>query len=284
MKNTDAFREVESLHTGMSVSDGAGVKLSRILTQPLQQRLDPFLMLDEFGSDTPGDYIAGFPEHPHRGFETVTYMLEGRMRHRDSVGNEGVLGPGDVQWMTAGRGVVHSEMPEQAEGRMRGFQLWVNLPAREKMTDPRYRGIAAADIPRLSPAPGVDVRLIAGMLDGQQGAVGGIATDPQYLDISLAEGTEVVLPVPEGYRAFLYVYEGRALVGGNQRAVGKGTMAVLDHGPGRLAVWLRAQEASRLLLIAGRPIEEPIAQWGPFVMNTRAELEQAFNDYNNGLF
>ena len=277
-------REVERIHTGQSVSDGAGVKLQRVLTQPLQQRLDPFLMLDEFGSDSADDYIAGFPDHPHRGFETVTYMLEGLMRHRDSAGNEGVLGPGDVQWMTAGRGVVHSEMPEQTAGRMRGFQLWVNLPARLKMTEPRYRGIAASEIPRVSPAPGVDVLLIAGELEGRQGAVDGIATDPLYLDIALTDAVNTTLPIAEGYHAFLYVYEGDVSVGEHGRPVGKGQMAILDQAPGRLGVKLCTQHAARLLLIAGRPINEPIAQWGPFVMNSREELEQAFHDYNNGLF
>ncbi|MBV8046679.1 MAG: pirin family protein [Paludibacterium sp.] len=283
MTNQFLSREVESLHTGMPVSDGAGVRLQRVLTQTLQHRLDPFLMLDEFGSDRPDDYIAGFPDHPHRGFETVTYMLEGRMRHRDSVGNEGVLGPGDVQWMTAGRGVVHSEMPEQEEGRMRGFQLWVNLPARDKMTEPRYRGIAAADIPRFSPKHGIDIRVIAGELAGYQGAIRGIATDPLYLDVALDGDTAVDLPIAEGYHAFVYVYEGAANIGTSGRAIEKGQLAVLDGAPEHAGVTVRTQTGARLLVIAGRPINEPIAQWGPFVMNTREELEQAFHDYHNGL-
>lgn len=284
METINHLRRVESLHRGMPVSDGAGVKLQRVLTQNLQQRLDPFLMLDEFGSDQPGDYIAGFPSHPHRGFETVTYMLDGRMRHRDNGGNEGVLGPGDVQWMTAGRGVVHSEMPEQEEGRMRGFQLWVNLPAREKMCDPQYRGIQSSEIPRLSPAPGVMISLIAGYYAGQHGAIRGISTQPLYLDIRLEAGTTLYVPLPETHHAFGYVYEGQVALDETSRSVDKGTLAVLTNAHDQQGVRLQAGTESRLLLIAGQPLHEPIAQWGPFVMNRREELEQAFEDYHQGRF
>lgn len=277
-------RPVEQVVLGADVSDGAGVKLKRVLSGGLQQRLDPFLMLDEFGSDHPGDYLAGFPDHPHRGFETVTYMLDGRMRHRDSAGNEGVIGPGDVQWMTAGRGVVHSEMPEQQEGRMRGFQLWVNLPASEKMTAPRYRGLAAADIPVLTPQAGVSLKLIAGTFGDVTGAVTDICTRPLYADLALAAGTDFQLPLPAGHNAFLYVYEGAVQVGERRQPVGRGQLAVLANLPQADGVSWHADADTRLLLIAGAPIGEPVVQWGPFVMNSREEIEQAFDDYRNGRF
>ncbi|MFZ5663351.1 MAG: pirin family protein [Pseudomonadota bacterium] len=268
---------------GMPTSDGAGVRLTRLIGAPQLPELDPFLMLDEFGTDRPEEYLAGFPDHPHRGFETVTYMLDGRMRHRDNHGNEGVLVPGSVQWMTAGRGLVHSEMPEQQEGRMRGFQLWVNLPARDKMTAPRYQEFAPERIPRVEPAPGATVRLIAGRIGDQVGPVyadGGAATAPVYLDVRLAPQAKWTYALPDGHNAFAYVYEGEAKVGGS--ALRKGRLGVL--GEGALLELAAQDEEARLIVVAGRPLGEPVARYGPFVMNTREELMQAFEDYRAGRF
>jgi len=264
------------------VMDGAGVKINRVLTQPLQRRLDPFLMLDAFGSDKAGDYIAGFPEHPHRGFETVTYMLAGRMRHRDSAGNEGLVSDGGVQWMTAGRGVAHSEMPEQNEGLMEGFQLWLNLPARDKMCAPWYRDIPAEEVPRFTLASGAAVQVIAGRTHGVEGAVQREATQPLYLDIQLPQGVEFEQPLPAGHNAFFYVYRGEVVVDG--KAVPQARMAILDNAQGADGVRIKADVDTRLILIAGRPLNEPIAQYGPFVMNTNAEVFQAVEDYRAGRF
>ena len=269
---------------GRPASDGAGVKLTRVIGTPELDALDPFLMLDEFGTDRPEDYLAGFPDHPHRGFETVTYMLDGRMRHRDNHGNEGVLVPGSVQWMTAGRGLVHSEMPEQESGRMRGFQLWVNLPARDKMTDPRYQEFAPDRIPVARPADGVEVRVIAGSVGDATGPIVQPATDPVYLDIALAPGVAWETGVPEGHAAFAYVFEGEAIVGAGAdgRGVPARSLAVLGGGE---TVAMRAGDAgARLILVAGRPLREPVARHGPFVMNTRQELMQAFVDFQEGRF
>lgn len=281
-------RTVERLVAGRPTSDGAGVKLTRVLTQDLQQRLDPFLMLDNFGSDDPKDYGAGFPDHPHRGFETVTYMIRGRMRHKDSAGNEGLLSNGGVQWMTAGRGVIHSEMPEQEEGVMEGFQLWLNLPAKNKMCPPWYRDIQSPSIPEFQNASGARVRVIAGAAsdDGQSvvGAMQREDTEPIYLDITLPPGASLNQPLPAGHNAFVYVYRQSALVGGAE--IPNMRMAILRNDPDADGVSLSAPASNsadaRLLLIAGRPLREPIAQHGPFVMNTRAELMQAVQDYNAG--
>jgi redox-sensitive bicupin YhaK (pirin superfamily) len=275
-------RGVERLVGGQFVMDGAGVKINRVLTQPLQRRLDPFLMLDAFGSDKAGDYIAGFPEHPHRGFETVTYMLEGRMRHRDSAGHEGSITSGGVQWMTAGRGVVHSEMPEQDEGLMEGFQLWLNLPAQDKMRAPWYRDIPAADVPRFTLASGAAVQVIAGNTHGVDGAVRRDVTEPLYLDIELPAGATFDQPLPAGHNAFLYVFRGDVVVEG--KAVPQARMAILDNARDADGVRIKAGAPARLLLIAGRPLNEPIAQYGPFVMNTQAEVFQAVEDFRNGKF
>ena len=269
---------------GMPASDGAGVKLTRVIGSPQLPDLDPFLLLDEFGTDRPEDYLAGFPEHPHRGFETVTYMLDGRMRHKDNHGNEGVLVPGSVQWMTAGRGLVHSEMPEQEEGRMRGFQLWVNLPGREKMTAPRYQEFAPDRIPQVEVAPGVSVKVIAGEVDGVVGPIAQPATEPLYLDIALQPGASWGYTLPAGHNVFAYGYEGEVAVGegDDARALPGQTLAVLGGGD-RLA--LRAGDTgARLILVAGRPLREPVARHGPFVMNTRQELMQAFVDFQEGRF
>ena len=275
-------RGVERVISGQFVMDGAGVKINRVLTQALQRRLDPFLMLDAFGSDKAGDYIAGFPEHPHRGFETVTYMIKGRMRHRDSAGNEGLITDGGVQWMTAGRGVIHSEMPEQNEGLMEGFQLWLNLPGRDKLRDPWYRDIPNAEVPRFTLDSGVTVQVIAGSAHGVAGAVQREGTEPLYLDIDLPEGASFEQPLPEGHNAFVYVFRGEAVIAG--KGVAQARMAILDNAEGADGVVVKAAKATRLLLIAGRPLKEPIAQYGPFVMNTQAELRQAVEDFRAGRF
>jgi redox-sensitive bicupin YhaK (pirin superfamily) len=278
-----SVRAVTQTLRGMPASDGAGVKLTRVIGQPKLPDLDPFLLLDEFGTDKAEDYIAGFPEHPHRGFETVTYMLDGRMRHKDNHGNEGVLEPGAVQWMTAGRGIVHSEMPEQREGRMRGFQLWMNLPARDKMSPPNYQEFGADRLPVVDRA-GVNVKVIAGQLDGIVGPVKQPATDPTYLDIRLDAGVDFALPLPAGHSAFIYVYEGSVSVGASREAatINGQELAVLGEGT-EVRLQGRAPR-SRAILVAGRPLREPVARYGPFVMNTREEIMQAFADYQSGKF
>jgi redox-sensitive bicupin YhaK (pirin superfamily) len=275
-------RRIERVLGGNFVMDGAGVKINRVLTQPLQRRLDPFLMLDAFGSDKAGDYIAGFPEHPHRGFETVTYMLAGRMRHRDSAGNEGLVSDGGVQWMTAGRGVVHSEMPEQSEGLMEGFQLWLNLPAKDKMSAPWYRDIPNEEVPRFTLPTGAEVQVIAGRSHGVDGAVQREATQPLYLDIHLPAGVAFEQSLPAGHNAFFYVYRGEVVVDG--KAVPQARMAILDNAQGADGVRIKADVDSRLVLIAGRPLNEPIAQYGPFVMNTNDEIFKAVEDFRAGRF
>ena len=276
-------RAVVQTLRGQPASDGAGVNLPRVIGQPRLPDLDPFLLLDEFGTDKPEDYIAGFPEHPHRGFETVTYMLDGRMRHKDNHGHEGVLEPGAVQWMTAGRGIVHSEMPEQREGRMRGFQLWMNLPARDKMSPPNYQEFDGAKLPVVE-RPGVNVKIIAGTLDGAVGPVKQPATDPIYMDIRLDAGVDFALPVPVGHSAFVYVYEGGLSVGVSRDAavLNQQELAVLGDGA-EVRLQGRAPR-TRAILVAGRPLREPVARYGPFVMNTREELHQAFADYQAGRF
>jgi redox-sensitive bicupin YhaK (pirin superfamily) len=274
-------RPIERLIVGQATSDGAGVKLTRVLTQNLQRRLDPFLMLDAFGTDNPGDYIGGFPDHPHRGFETVTYMLDGRMRHRDSAGHEGLLSGGGVQWMTAGRGVIHSEMPEQEAGRMEGFQLWLNLPARDKMCPPWYRDIPAAEIPQLDTPEGVSVRVIAGHSHGVEGAMQRQATEPLYLDLALPAGAVFEQSMPSAHNAFVYVYRGELSIAG--QAVPRQRMAILANTPGSDGVRLQAgAEGARAILIAGQPLNEPIAQYGPFVMNSNEEVFQAVEDFRAG--
>jgi len=275
-------RDVERLVAGQATSDGAGVKLTRVLTQPLQRRLDPFLMLDAFGTDNPQDYIGGFPDHPHRGFETVTYMIAGRMRHRDSAGHEGLLSNGGVQWMTAGRGVVHSELPEQEDGRMEGFQLWLNLPAKDKMRAPWYRDIQSDEIPEFTMPDGVAVRVIAGASHGVDGAVQRENTEPLYLDIELPAGASFEQALPAGHNAFVYVYRGGVDIGATH--VPAQRMAILGNGDDRDGVVLKADRPSRVLLIAGKPLGEPIAQYGPFVMNTHDEIVAAVQDFQAGKF
>ena len=273
-------RRIERQVIGRPTSDGAGVKLTRVLTQPLQRRLDPFLMLDAFGSDNPDDYIAGFPDHPHRGFETITYMIAGRMRHRDSAGHEGLLENGGVQWMTAGRGVIHSEIPQQEAGVMEGFQLWLNLPASEKMSAPWYRDFAAAELPRFVTDAGVDVTVIAGASHGVTGAVTREATAPWDLDLHLPAGARVEQPLPAGHNAFVYAYRGEVRIGAETLPAQR--MAILANDAEADGVVIEATGEAKVLLIAGRPLNEPIAQYGPFVMNTDQEIYQALNDFRDG--
>ena len=275
------FRTVERLVQGIATSDGAGVRLTRVLTQPLQRRLDPFLMLDAFRNENPDDYIGGFPDHPHRGFETVTYMIAGRMRHHDSVGNSGLLGPGGAQWMTTGSGLVHSELPEQEEGLMEGFQLWLNLPARNKMVAPSYRDIPPAAIPEFTTADGIRVRVIAGASHGLAGAVQRPDTEPLYLDVHLPAGRRFVQPIAAGHNAFTYTYRGSVDIAGT--TVSDRQMAILaNNGAGEVCI--EASEDARVLIIAGQPLKEPIAQYGPFVMNTTEQIHQAMRDYEAGKF
>lgn len=278
-------RRVLSIQTGQPASDGAGVRLNRVIGGPGLERFDPFLMLDEFATDNPDDYIAGFPPHPHRGFETVTYMLEGRMRHEDHLGNVGLLGSGGVQWMTAARGIIHSEMPEQESGAMRGFQLWLNLPAKDKLGEAGYRDIPATDIPRLTTARGVEAVVIAGQFDDgnvqQAGAVQRPHTEPQLFDLRLPAGSAIAPKLPDGHRVMLYVYQGELEIPEvYPEPIKAGRLLRLsDEGTLHLSTSLGAG----VLLIAGKPLNEPIVQYGPFVMNSREEIEQALRDFRDGV-
>lgn len=279
-----AIRTLDRIVPSVAASDGAGVKLRRSLGQTQALRCDPFLMLDEFFSDDPDDYIGGFPPHPHRGFETVTYMLDGHMRHEDSLGNRGDLGPGDVQWMSAGRGVIHSEMPRQSAGRLRGFQLWINLPAKDKMRPAAYRDIPAREIPAVDLDGGGVAHVIAGVLVlGErriEGPVQGADTEPLYLDLSLPPGAVFSTPVAPGRQGFVYVYEGAAVIGENRRPLPQRAAGILSDGAeARIEA---GDQGARLLLLAGKPLGEPIVQYGPFVMNTREEIEQTLADYRAG--
>jgi len=284
------MRTLTQIIPSVPTSDGAGVKLRRSIGSQRGLYVDPFLMLDEFYSDNPQDYLAGFPSHPHRGFETVTYMLDGHMRHEDHLGNRGDLGPGDVQWMTAAGGIIHSEMPQQTEGRLRGFQLWLNLPAAEKMRPAHYRDIPAGEIPRLPLRGGGEIKVIAGTLalDGERvsGPVNApdavLSTDPLYLDIHLQGAQTVEVPLPARHHAFLYLYDGEARVGpaAGARLLPHRAAGVLGEGA---SVRIEAGAAgARALLLAARPLGEPVVQYGPFVMNTRAEIEQAVEDFRSG--
>ena len=268
-----------------SVLEGAGVRLKRSIALPELDYVDPFLLFDHFGSENPEDYIAGFPMHPHRGIETVTYMLAGKVTHRDSIGNEGTIGPGDVQWMTAGGGIMHEEMPGTQHGRMGGFQLWVNLPARLKMMQPRYQEIAAAQIPEIEREDGTRIRIVAGTVDGIHGPVTEIAVDPTYLDVTIPPNGSFSHPVSRGHASFAYLFEGRGLFGADQgkdRAVAHPKLVVFGDGD---QVEVRAtDEGARFLLVSGKPLGEPIARYGPFVMNTKEEIRQALTDLQNGTF
>ena len=274
-----SIRKVERTIEGVETSDGAGVNLKRIIGSPQLDYLDPFLLLDEFRSDNPDDYMAGFPPHPHRGFETVTYMLNGKFRHKDSAGNEGLLTSGSVQWMTAGRGVIHSEMPEQVEGTVRGFQLWVNLPKALKMTEPAYQDIPAEDIPQVD-LDGTSVRVITGQYCGVSGPASA-KTGMLYLDVHLKEDAVFDHTIAEGWNCFLYVYDGLVEIA-DETEIMRGHLAVLGtEGDIRLT---GGPEGGKCLLVAGEPLNEPISRGGPFVMNTRGEVLQAFEDYQNGQF
>lgn len=280
------IRNIQTMIPGIATSDGAGVKLRRSLGGQQQVRLDPFLMLDEFSSNDPNDYVAGFPAHPHRGFETVTYMLEGHMLHEDHLGNQGNLKSGGVQWMTAGRGIIHSEMPQQVSGAMRGFQLWINLPAKEKMKPAGYQDIQVEDIPKVSLSNGGSVKVIAGAFeeDGKvtQGPVQGISTAPLFLDVHLPANAQFECPILKEQNAFLYVYEGDLEVGDPMRSAPKQAAIILGDGD-RLKIKAGVMGA-QLIVLAALPLHEPIVQYGPFVMNTRAEIEQAIADYQNNRF
>ena len=287
MNSTTHARQLSRIIPGMETSDGAGVKLRRSIGSGQDKRLDPFLMLDEFGTDNPGDYIAGFPPHPHRGFETVTYMIDGHMLHEDHLGNVGHLKSGGVQWMTAGHGVIHSEMPQQESGRMRGFQLWINLPAQEKMKPASYRDIPADELPVIDLEGGIRIKLIAGQLETPDGEVtagpindtpGSMATDPLFLDLGLPAGAHQRIAVPAGHSAFAYAYEGSVSIG--EDVLPPQQAGVL--GDGDFVEFKAGASDVRLVLIAGKPLHEPVVQHGPFVMNTRAEIEQALDDYRNG--
>jgi quercetin 2,3-dioxygenase len=284
------IRTLNQIIASVPTSDGAGVKLRRSLGSQRGAYVDPFLMLDEFYSDNPDDYIAGFPSHPHRGFETVTYMLDGRMRHEDHLGNRGDLGPGDVQWMTAAHGIIHSEMPQQSEGRMRGFQLWINLPSAEKMKPASYRDVPAGEVPLVKLPLGGEVKVIAGTLELGGEAISGpvngsaakLSTDPMYLDIRLPAGAQFSAPVAAGHSALLYAYEGSALIGAGEAAkpLPHRAAGVLSDGDSVRIV--AGADGVRCLLLAARPLHEPVVQYGPFVMNTREEIEQALADYRDG--
>lgn len=273
-------RTVEKVFDGVAASDGAGVRMTRVIASPMLDHFDPFLLLDEFRSDDPDDYIAGFPDHPHRGFETVTYMLAGSMRHADNHGNTGRLEAGSVQWMTAGRGIVHSEMPTQEDGLMWGFQLWVNLPSVKKMTEPRYQDIPPRDVPEVALGDNVSARVIAGMLGETTGPVSGVATDPFFFDIRLGAGGAVTVDTPGDHNVFAYVYDGCVDVA--DRRIDSRQIALLSKGD-QLELGA-ADSDSRLIVVGGRPLCEPVARYGPFVMNTEAELRQAFIDFQSGNF
>ncbi len=283
--STSVTRKLRKLITGIPATDGAGVKLVRVIGQPALQELDPFLLLDAFRSDNRDDYIAGFPSHPHRGFETVTYLLDGRMRHKDNAGNEGVIEPGGIQWMTAGKGIIHSEMPEQENGRLEGFQLWINLPASHKMTQPAYQEYTVDKIP-LETRPGTSIRVITG--ETSQGTVGPVSqplTEPLYLDVNLEANTAFTESIPGQHNAFVYVIQGSIRLEneqGEKTSVTRDQLAILSQGT---TIELESQEEpARFLLIAGKPIGEPIARSGPFVMNSQEELQQAYMDYQSGNF
>ncbi len=282
---TKQTRQLTTVITGKATSDGAGVKLNRIIHQQHQQALDPFLLLDEFASDDAADYIGGFPSHPHRGFETVTYMLEGAMLHRDHLGNEGHLRAGDVQWMTAAHGIIHSEMPEQENGLLHGFQLWINLPAAEKMKPPHYQDIAAATIPHINLENGGTIKVIAGNYVSDTktitGAVTGVTTQPLYLDVSLSPQQQLNIPIAIEQTVLVYVYQGELAIGTAADSLTAGQLGQLRNGDNlQLAT---QQQAAKFLLLAALPIKEPIVQSGPFVMNSVEEVEQAFRDYRDGV-
>ncbi len=275
-------RTVSKIVKGESTFDGEGVKLTRVIGTRELSEVDPFLLLDYFSSDNPNDYIGGFPSHPHRGFETVTYMLNGLMKHKDSNGSEGVLRAGGAQWMTAGRGVLHSELPQQEDGLLAGFQLWVNLPSALKMCEPHYANAEPDEIPEIRGDDGSIVRIIAGSYMDTRGAISGVSAEPKYLDIFLPEKSDITIPVEEGFSAFVYVFEGVIEIGEESESVDTGHLAVLGDGN---TLRIRTDRSkARAILVAARPFNEPVARYGPFVMNTKEEIETAISDYRKGLF
>jgi len=277
------IRNIKTIIPGVATSDGAGVKLNRSLGGQEKLRLDPFLMLDEFSSNDPNDYVAGFPAHPHRGFETVTYMLEGHMLHEDHLGNQGHLKSGGVQWMTAGSGIIHSEMPQQVSGAMRGFQLWINLPAKEKMKAAGYQDIQVENIPRVSLSHDDYVKVIAGTYEGEgksiAGPIGGITTAPLFLDVHLSANSQFEHPIAQDHNAFIYIYEGDLEIGEPMQLAPKQAAVILSEGD-RIKV-KSGQQGAQFIVLAALPLHEPIVQYGPFVMNTREEIERAIDDYQN---
>jgi len=280
MKTT--ARKIGQIIEPQAVVEGAGVRLKRSIGTRTLDYLDPFLLLDHFQSKNPADYQAGFPLHPHRGIETVTYLLTGAVRHKDSVGNAGEIGPGDLQWMTAGRGIMHEEMPQVRPEGVAGFQLWVNLPAKQKMIAPRYQNIHANEIAAVARDGGATVRVIAGKVDGVAGPISGIAAEPMYLDVSIAPHGSFSLPIPRGHSAFAYVFEGEGKFGPEKRSVATPRLVVWDDGD---SVEVTTEErAARFLLVSGKPLNEPIARYGPFVMNTKAEIEQTLRELQAGTF
>ena len=277
-------RELERIIASQATSDGAGVKIKRSIGQNQHTRVDPFLMLDEFGSESANDYIAGFPPHPHRGFETVTYMLEGHMLHEDHMGNKGHLKSGDVQWMTAGKGIIHSEMPQQESGLMRGFQLWINLPAAEKMKPAHYRDISSKDIPMVNLPEGGSIKVIANQVNILDqvisGPIQGLSTEAIYWDIQLPQGKKFEHALPDYHNSVIYVYEGSVAIGDTKRKLEKGNLGILGKGD-QLSI-AAIEDGTRFLVLSGKPLKETIAQYGPFVMNTSDEIEQAIRDYRAG--
>lgn len=276
------IRRIKTVFRSKPTMEGAGVRLKRVFGYNETYLMDPFLLLDHFGSDNPEDYLKGFPWHPHRGIETITYMLDGRVEHGDSLGNEGVIESGDVQWMTAGSGIIHQEMPKRSEGMMMGFQLWANLPSHQKMMHPRYRDVKKDTIPEVTLDSGVNVKIICGEMNGIKGPVQDIITEPQYYDVELPAGTDFKHSVKKGHNVFAYVFEGKGLFGEEKKEVGTESLALFDEG--EYVVISSQEENLRLLLISGKPIGEPIAWNGPIVMNTREELDTAFREYRDGSF
>ncbi len=275
------IRKILKIQPSKQVMEGAGVRLKRVLGQQDVKNIDPFLLLDDFHSDDPNDYIAGFPDHPHRGIETVTYMLNGYMEHQDSIGNKGIISGGDVQWMTAGSGIIHSEMPAQTDGVLHGFQLWVNLPKKFKMMKPRYQEFLDKNIPKIAYSEGIEIKIIAGELNGIQGPVRDIVTNPEYYDIAIEDGKSLEIPVTEVNTVFAYIYDGQASI--ENKEITKGNVVIFDAGD-IVKIDNRSKNPLKLLLISGKPIKEPIAWYGPIVMNTQDEIQTAFSEYRNGTF
>lgn len=276
---THKIRQIKRIVEPRYVREGAGVRLRRTIALPQLDQVDPFLLLDDFRADNPADVLAGFPMHPHRGIETVTYILAGNVNHRDSIGNAGTIGPGDVQWMTAGRGILHEEMPQPVDGKLEGFQLWVNLPAALKMAPARYQEVKSAQIPEVE-ADGVTVRVIAGSIDGVTGAVTEIAAQPTYLDVTMSAHSSFVHALPEAHAAFVYLFEGEIAIGG--KTVSATRLILLDKGQ-KISIKTNERDA-RFLLVAGKPLHEPIARHGPFVMNTQEEIRQTLKELRAGTF